>query len=171
MYLNTIISWIFQEYSKKLQRHELMRHYLIYQVRNEFGYRKQLRLQVKENFSKKYMQKLTVKYVILHTQILSILNVSNNSSYIHKQQTPVYIGPRYKQQLPFFYLIWNQNPSRRYTLCNFPNLHRSSSCVLIQMESNVKCCAKIFMSLTTTLCNNRTADLLVQVVLLRCRLK
>jgi len=94
MYLNTIISWIFQEYSKKLQCHELMCHHLIYQVCNEFGCRKQLRLQVKENFSKKYMQKLTVKYVILHTQILSILNVSNNSSYVHKQQTPVHIGPR-----------------------------------------------------------------------------
>ena len=63
MYLKTIISWIFQEYSKKLQRHELMRHYLIYQVRNEFGYRKQLRLQVKENFSKKFMQKLTIKRI------------------------------------------------------------------------------------------------------------
>jgi len=88
MYLNTIISWIFQEYSKKLQRHKLMCHHLIYQVRNEFGCRKQLRLQVKENFSKKYMQKLTIKYVILHTQILSILNVSNNSSY------PMYINSR-----------------------------------------------------------------------------
>jgi len=71
MYLNTIISWIFQEYSKKLQRHELMCHHLIYQVCNEFGCRKQFRLQVKENFSKKSMKKLTIKYAILHTKKLS----------------------------------------------------------------------------------------------------
>jgi hypothetical protein len=29
MYLNTIISWILQKYSKKLQRYKLMRHHLI----------------------------------------------------------------------------------------------------------------------------------------------
>lgn len=63
MHLNTIISWIFKEYSKKLQRHELMCHHLIYQVCYEFGSRKQLRLQIKENFSKKFIQKLTIKRI------------------------------------------------------------------------------------------------------------
>jgi hypothetical protein len=110
MYLDAIVSRIFQEYSKKLQRHEFMCHHLIYQVCNEFGCCKQLGLQVKENFSKKFMQKLTIKRICnsSHSDI-SILNVSNNSSYVHKQQTSVYTSPRYKQQL-LLVLLFDFNP-------------------------------------------------------------
>ena len=45
MYLNTIISWIFKEYCKKLQCHKFMCHHLIYQVCYELGCCKQLGLQ------------------------------------------------------------------------------------------------------------------------------
>jgi hypothetical protein len=62
MYLNTVISWILQEYSKKLQCYKLMCHHLINQMCYKLGRCKQLGLQSTRTIVR-YMQKLKIKRI------------------------------------------------------------------------------------------------------------